>query len=49
MVYSLGAMGGEGVSKMLEILRKELLITMGLAGVTSLDAINRDCVYKRDI
>lgn len=48
MVYSLGAMGGEGVSKMLEILRKELLITMGLAGVTSLNAINRDCVYKQD-
>lgn len=48
MVYSLGAMGGEGVSKMLEILRKELLITMGLAGVTSLKAINRDCVYKQD-
>ena len=48
MVYSLGAMGGEGVSKMLEIMRKELLITMGLAGVTSLDAITRDCVYKQD-
>jgi len=31
-LYSLGAMGGEGVSQMLEILRKELDVSMALTG-----------------
>ena len=45
MVYSLGAMGQEGVSNMLEIVQKELKTTMGLAGVTKISDIARECVF----
>lgn len=39
MVYALGARGEAGVSQLLDILQKELVTTMGLAGVTALDRI----------
>ena len=45
MVYALGAMGQEGVTRMLEILKKELSTTMGLAGVSRVDAISNDSVF----
>ncbi|MEM7462527.1 MAG: alpha-hydroxy acid oxidase [Pseudomonadota bacterium] len=45
MIYALGAMGQEGVAKMLEILQKELKTTMGLAGVTSTNDISNNCLY----
>lgn len=45
MVYALGAMGQPGVSRLLEILQKELRTTMGLAGKTDLASIGRDDVY----
>jgi L-lactate dehydrogenase (cytochrome) len=41
-IYGLGALGGEGVSKAIEIIRKELDITMALTGVTKVSDINRD-------
>ncbi len=44
MVYALGAMGEAGVAKLLEILRKELTTTMGLAGKTDIDDVGRDDV-----
>ncbi len=45
MVYALGAMGQPGIESLLAILHKEMRTTMGLAGVTSTDAITRDDVY----
>ncbi|MGH1464103.1 MAG: alpha-hydroxy acid oxidase [Cognatishimia sp.] len=48
MVYALGAMGQPGIESLLAILHKEMRTTMGLAGVTSTDAITRDDVYPFD-
>ncbi|MCX5516295.1 L-lactate dehydrogenase [Kaistia algarum] len=42
MLYGLGAFGEAGVTKALEIIRKELFTTMGLCGVTRIDDIGRD-------
>lgn len=47
MVYALGAMGQEGVNKLLEILQAELRTTMGLAGVTDLGQVTEKLVYKQ--
>ncbi len=41
-IYGLGALGGEGVSKAIEIIRKELDITMALTGVTHIADIGRN-------
>jgi len=40
-LYGLGAMGQEGVRSCLEIIRKELDVTMGFCGVTAIDQIDR--------
>lgn len=40
-IYGLGAMGGPGVSKAIDIIRKELDITMALTGVTKIADIDR--------
>ncbi len=40
-IYGLGAMGQAGVTKAMEIIRKELDITMGLAGETDIDNVGR--------
>ena len=40
-IYGLGAMGGAGVSKAIDIIRKELDITMALTGVTKIADIDR--------
>ncbi|KAF1038936.1 MAG: L-lactate dehydrogenase [Herbaspirillum frisingense] len=40
-LYSLGAMGGEGVSQMLEILRKELDVSMALTGTKDIKDVGR--------
>ena len=40
-IYGLGAMGEAGVTKALEIIRKELDITMGLAGETDIADVGR--------
>lgn len=42
MVYGLGAMGGAGVSKALEIIHKELDITMAFCGRTDINTVGRD-------
>ena len=39
--YGLGAGGQAGVAKAIDILRKELDVTMALAGVSSISAIDR--------
>ena len=41
-IYGLGAMGERGVTKALEVIHKELDISMGLAGRRSFDEIDRD-------
>lgn len=41
-IYGLGALGEEGVTKSIEIIRKELDMTMALCGRTKIDAVDRD-------
>ena len=41
-IYGLGAMGQAGVTKSLEIIQKELDISMGLCGCRSIDELSRD-------
>ena len=41
-IYGLGAMGERGVTKALEVIHKELDISMGLAGRRTIDEIDRD-------
>ena len=43
-IYGLGAMGEPGVTKALEVIHKELDISMGLAGRRTIDEIDRDVV-----
>jgi L-lactate dehydrogenase (cytochrome) len=40
-VYGLGAGGEAGVATAIEIIRKELSVTMALTGVRSIDEIDR--------
>lgn len=40
-LYGLGAMGGEGVSKVLEIIHKELDLTMAFCGRTNISTVDR--------
>ncbi|TPW31654.1 alpha-hydroxy-acid oxidizing protein [Martelella alba] len=47
-LYGLGAMGKPGVTKALEIIRKELDITMALCGKRDIETIGRDIIAKAD-
>jgi L-lactate dehydrogenase (cytochrome) len=40
-IYGLGAMGKEGVTKVLQIMHKELDVTMGLCGETDINKAGR--------
>jgi len=42
MVYGLGALGEAGVTKALEIIHKELDLTMAFCGHTKIDAVDKD-------
>ena len=42
MLYGLGAMGEAGVTRALEIIHKELDITMAFCGHTQVDTVNRE-------
>ncbi len=44
-IYGLGAMGEDGVTKTLEIIRNELDITMGLCGETDINNVGRHNLY----
>lgn len=44
-IYGLGAMGEEGVTKTLEIIRNELDITMGLCGETDINNVGRHNLF----
>jgi L-lactate dehydrogenase (cytochrome) len=41
-IYGLGAMGEEGVTKALDVIHRELDLSMGLCGVTDVKKLNRD-------
>ena len=43
-LYGLGALGGEGVTKCLEILSKELDLSMALCGHTDINAVTKDII-----
>ncbi len=47
VLYGLGAMGGEGVSKCLELIHKELDITMALCGQTDIQKVGRQILLPR--
>ena len=42
--WALAAAGHAGLTRMLEILEEEIIVAMGLLGVTKLDQLNRDYV-----
>ena len=47
-LYGLGAMGRKGVAKALDIIRKELDVTMALCGKRDINEIDRDILAKVD-
>jgi L-lactate dehydrogenase (cytochrome) len=47
--YGLGAMGESGVAKSLEIIRKELDVTMALCGLRDVKAVNVDILAKSQL
>ncbi|MEM9271190.1 MAG: alpha-hydroxy acid oxidase, partial [Pseudomonadota bacterium] len=47
MAYGLGAMGREGVTSAIEVIRKELDTTLGLVGRTDVSDLNRDNLIFR--
>ncbi|MEO0911924.1 MAG: alpha-hydroxy acid oxidase, partial [Pseudomonadota bacterium] len=49
-IYGLGAMGGAGVTRALEVIWKELDTTMGLCGRRDVAALNREnLIFPQDI
>jgi L-lactate dehydrogenase (cytochrome) len=48
-LYGLGAMGQEGVTKALEIIRKELDVSMGFCGRTRIQDVDRSILLDPDI
>lgn len=46
-LYGLGALGEEGVRLCLEIIRKELDVTMALCGVTNIENVDRSILIQR--
>ena len=46
-VYGLGAMGEEGVFKALQIVHKELDLSMAFCGRTDINAVDRSILMKR--
>ncbi|WP_035060865.1 alpha-hydroxy acid oxidase [Andreprevotia chitinilytica] len=45
-IYGLGAMGEAGVSRSLEIIHKELEITMSLCGITDVKQVDQSVLFK---
>ncbi|GAB2191250.1 alpha-hydroxy acid oxidase [Sessilibacter sp. MAH2] len=46
-LYGLGANGKEGVKTAIELIRKELDVSMALTGINGLDEISKDILYKK--
>lgn len=47
-IYGLGAYGYDGVLKSLDIMQKELSVTMGFCGITELTQANKSILYIPD-
>ncbi|MFO1198509.1 MAG: L-lactate dehydrogenase [Burkholderiaceae bacterium] len=47
-VWALAAQGEEGVTRMLQTMRREILVAMALSGVTSVSAIDRSLLVDSD-
>ncbi|MGV6838667.1 MAG: alpha-hydroxy-acid oxidizing protein, partial [Planktomarina sp.] len=47
-VYGLGAMGQQGVTQALEIIHKELDMSMALCGHRDIEDVTRDILYVPD-
>jgi L-lactate dehydrogenase (cytochrome) len=47
MLYGVGAMGEEGVTKALQIIHNELLLSMAFCGHTDINTVNRDILLPR--
>jgi L-lactate dehydrogenase (cytochrome) len=47
-VYGLGALGEAGVAKSLEIIRKELDVTMALCGLRDVKQVSGDILVKHN-
>jgi L-lactate dehydrogenase (cytochrome) len=47
MLYGLGALGEQGVSKALELIRNELDLSMAFCGRTDIREVNRDILLRR--
>lgn len=45
--YALGAQGGRGVARMLEIVRQEMLVAMALMGRTDVGQLDRGCLTEQ--
>ncbi len=48
-LYGLGAMGEAGVTKALEIIHKEMDISMALSGISSINAVSRDILVPHTV
>jgi isopentenyl diphosphate isomerase/L-lactate dehydrogenase-like FMN-dependent dehydrogenase len=46
MLYGLACGGHNGVRRVLEILKQELIYDMACCGLTSIDRISKDILYK---
>ncbi len=46
VLYGLASGGHDGVKRVLETLKRELTYDMACCGLTSIDQINRDILYK---
>ncbi len=46
ILYGLACGGDDGVRRVLEILKRELTYDMACCGITSIDQINKDILYK---
>jgi L-lactate dehydrogenase (cytochrome) len=48
-LYGLGAMGGAGVTAALQIMSRELQVSMALAGCNDIRSVNRNMLHHRDV
>ena len=47
-LYSLAAGGQVGVSRVVQLLKAEIERDMAMMGITSIDQINRGCLFERN-
>jgi L-lactate dehydrogenase (cytochrome) len=47
-LYGLAAAGGPGVRKVIELISRELSVSMALTGSTSVQRVDRSVLYRED-